>query len=165
MKNLESLLFNKALGKVIRDDLTRPAIPRVKKKLIQPVIYNNYVFSVRNGWFFSDGLYLLCEGIQQDNDFLLIASNGWYCGAVQFAKKIADYYTKSFKCSLDYIMDDMHDGECIQFSVKMTRDDFNNRVLSDSIIEAFIDAFIAKRSDQIIIEEHEDWLENEYYHV
>ena len=165
MKNLESLLFNKSLGKIIHDDLVKHPLPIVKKKVIQPIVYNNYVFSVRNGWFFSDGLYLLCEGIQQDDDFLLIASNGWYCGAGQFAKKIADYYAKSFKCSLDYIMDDMLDGECIQFSVKMTRDDFNNRILSDSIIEAFIDAFIEKRHDKIVQEEQEELLENEYYYV
>ena len=160
MRNLQSLLFNNVAGRVVYGDVR--LYPRKKESIIKPIIINTYKFAVYCNYnLFRNGLCLCCERESSLGTIDFFS----YCSSREFASEIVNYYNNTYRCSLDYVLEMVPHGDCVEFEVRITKDDFENEVLKESIIEAFVDKLLEGREAEFARSEYQDWLENEYCYV
>lgn len=159
MKNLQSLMFNNVAGRFVYG---ASLYPKKKESIIKPITIKTYKFAVFCDYrWCRSGIYLCCERATSGG------CHGWFSyGAGQvFAHGVANYYEKTYRCSLDCVLEMVPEGTHIEFEVKMAKDDFENEVLKDCIFESFIDKLLEGREADFAWSEYQEWLENEYCYV
>lgn len=166
MKNLNSLLYDKIAGRAIYGGVS---LYQKKKEPIKPIWsrgLEKYTFTVNYvDYFWGIGKRLELDYDVTNETFWIGTLTNNYCEPKEFEASIVDYFNKTCLCSLDYILDELSIGDSFEFVVEMSKDDFNNKILTESIVKSFVDKFLECNAADIAWHEYQEWLENEYRYV